>query len=107
MDVAAFIDSTGAGPAVHRTRRACRFGGRGSDLSRWLRGLPGRENGLHQLRDEDVVLVDEDPEGYVRRTMVNAHIDWWRRRPWREEPTAALPEVSGPDASTARNPDSS
>ena len=43
----------------------------------------------------------DDPEGYVRRTMANAHIDWWRRKPWREEPTAELPEVAGPDASTS------
>jgi RNA polymerase sigma-70 factor (sigma-E family) len=44
-------------------------------------------------------IVDEDPEGYVRRTMVNAHIDWWRRKPWREEPTDVLPDraVSEPD----------
>lgn len=46
-------------------------------------------------------IVDEDPEGYVRRTMVNAHIDWWRRKPWREESTADLPEVAVSDASGA------
>lgn len=39
-----------------------------------------------------------DPEGYVRRTMVNAHIDWWRRKPWREVPTEALPETALPDS---------
>lgn len=44
-------------------------------------------------------IVDEDPEGYVRRTMVNAHIDVWRRRPWREESTEEVPEVAVPDAS--------
>jgi RNA polymerase sigma-70 factor (sigma-E family) len=38
-----------------------------------------------------------DPEGYVRRTLANAHIDWWRRKPWREEPTALLPDSAGPD----------
>ncbi|MCU1692720.1 MAG: polymerase, sigma-24 subunit, subfamily [Frankiales bacterium] len=42
-------------------------------------------------------IVDEDPEGYVRRTMVNAHIDWWRRKPWREQPTEVLPEVAVAD----------
>ncbi len=41
----------------------------------------------------------EEPEGYVRRTMVNAHTDWWRRKPWREEPTEVLPETAGPAAS--------
>ena len=44
-------------------------------------------------------IVDEDPEGYVRRTMVNAHIDWWRRKPWREQATDVLPEVAEPDRS--------
>lgn len=43
-------------------------------------------------------IVDEDPEGYVRRTMVNAHIDWWRRRPWREQPTDVVPDVAVPAA---------
>jgi RNA polymerase sigma-70 factor (sigma-E family) len=38
-----------------------------------------------------------DPEGYVRRALVNAHIDWWRRKPWREEPTDLLPETALPD----------
>lgn len=46
-------------------------------------------------------IVDEDPEGYVRRTMVNAHIDWWRRKPWREESTAVLPDVLVADASSS------
>lgn len=42
-------------------------------------------------------IVSEDPEGYVRRTLANAHIDWWRRKPWREEPTSDLPERALPD----------
>jgi RNA polymerase sigma-70 factor (sigma-E family) len=46
-------------------------------------------------------IVSEDPEGYVRRTLANAHIDWWRRKPWREEPTAELPEVAVADQSAA------
>ena len=32
----------------------------------------------------------------MRRTMVNAHIDWWRRKPWREQPTEVLPDVVVP-----------
>ncbi|MBC7678617.1 MAG: SigE family RNA polymerase sigma factor [Pseudorhodobacter sp.] len=33
-----------------------------------------------------------DPEGYVRRVMINTHASWWRRK-WRgEAPTAALPD---------------
>ena len=38
-----------------------------------------------------------DPEGYVRRALVNAHTDWWRRKPWREQPAEQLPETAGPD----------
>jgi RNA polymerase sigma-70 factor (sigma-E family) len=40
----------------------------------------------------------DDPEGYVRKIMVNTWSSWWRRR-WRGElPTAQLPEVAGPDS---------
>ena len=46
-------------------------------------------------------IVSEDPEGYVRRTLTNAHIDWWRRRPWREEPTSVLPERPTTDETAA------
>jgi RNA polymerase sigma-70 factor (sigma-E family) len=34
----------------------------------------------------------DDAEAYARRVMVNSYIDWWRRAPWRERPTAQLPE---------------
>jgi RNA polymerase sigma-70 factor (sigma-E family) len=33
-----------------------------------------------------------DPEAYVRRCIVNAQIDWWRRRTWREESHSLLPD---------------
>jgi len=33
-----------------------------------------------------------EPDAYVRRCIVNAHTDWWRRRTWREQPFAMLPE---------------
>ena len=46
-------------------------------------------------------IESEDPEGYVRRTLANAHIDWWRRKPWREEPAAELPDLPGPDQAAA------
>ena len=46
-------------------------------------------------------IESEDPEGYVRRTLANAHIDWWRRKPWREEPTAELPDLPGADTTAA------
>lgn len=32
---------------------------------------------------------DGNPEAYVRRTMLNAYLDWWRRRRWRELPAEA------------------
>jgi RNA polymerase sigma-70 factor (sigma-E family) len=34
----------------------------------------------------------DDPWAYVRRCVVNGYTDWWRRRPWREQPTERLPE---------------
>lgn len=38
-----------------------------------------------------------DPEGYVRKVLVNTHASWWRRR-WRGEvPTQALPDRAGAD----------
>jgi RNA polymerase sigma-70 factor (sigma-E family) len=43
----------------------------------------------------------DDPEGYVRRTMINAHTDWWRKKPWREQSTAELPETPAPDAAAS------
>jgi len=33
-----------------------------------------------------------NPEAYARTVIGHAHIDWWRRRPWRETPTEVLPE---------------
>lgn len=41
--------------------------------------------------------VEQDPEAYVRRVMVNTYATWWRRR-WRNEhPTETLPDC-GADA---------
>jgi RNA polymerase sigma-70 factor (sigma-E family) len=39
----------------------------------------------------------EDATAYARRVLVNAHTDWWRRKPWREQPVEALPEAGRPD----------
>ncbi|MBG6136337.1 SigE family RNA polymerase sigma factor [Longispora fulva] len=36
--------------------------------------------------------IDEDPEPYVRRVLVNTFNSWWRRRWTAEHPTAVLPE---------------
>ncbi len=43
----------------------------------------------------------DDPEGYVRRTMVNAHTDWWRKKPWREQATESVPEVAVADTTAS------
>jgi RNA polymerase sigma-70 factor (sigma-E family) len=43
----------------------------------------------------------DDPEGYVRKIMLNTWSSWWRRR-WRGElPTERLPEAAGPDSYAA------
>lgn len=42
--------------------------------------------GWHRLRRTD------NPEGYVRRAIVNTHLNAVRRRSWRERPAAELPE---------------
>lgn len=43
----------------------------------------------------------DDPWAYVRRSVVNGYTDWWRRKPWREQPTERLPEsVVLPDPAT-------
>jgi RNA polymerase sigma-70 factor (sigma-E family) len=46
----------------------------------------------------------DDPEAYVKRMVVNAHISWWRRFRRREAPAADPVRVvpPSPDGSTAR-----
>ncbi len=42
--------------------------------------------------------LDDDPEAYVRKVIVNTYASWWRRK-WRgETPTEVLPDRAGPDA---------
>lgn len=45
------------------------------------------------------ILEADDPESYVRRMVVNAHVSWWRRYRRRESPVAEvrLGETSEPD----------
>jgi RNA polymerase sigma-70 factor (sigma-E family) len=38
-----------------------------------------------------------EPDAYVRRCIVNAHTDWWRRRTWREQSFALIPEHHVPE----------
>lgn len=47
------------------------------------------------LRDKD------DPNGYVKRAIVHANINRWRRLRSRELPTDRLPDVGSPDALAA------
>lgn len=39
----------------------------------------------------------EEATAYARRVLVNAHTDWWRRKPWREQSRGELPERPQPD----------
>lgn len=36
-----------------------------------------------------------DPGAYVRRCIINANTDWWRRRTWREQPQSPFPDQPG------------
>ena len=35
-----------------------------------------------------------DPVGYVRRALLNANTDWWRRKSSAERPTGAVPDMA-------------
>ena len=41
--------------------------------------------------------IEDNPEAYVRRIMVNTYSSWWRRRWTAERPTETLPEVTADD----------
>jgi DNA-directed RNA polymerase specialized sigma24 family protein len=43
----------------------------------------------------------DNPEGYVRRTIVRSHLNVVRRKPWRERPTAEPPERVDPEPVTS------
>ncbi len=74
------------------------------DLLRFGRALTGDEHRGADLVQDALVRVlprwdrirSDDPEGYVRRVMVNRNISVWRSRR-RERLTAEPPEVSGDD----------
>jgi RNA polymerase sigma-70 factor (sigma-E family) len=40
-------------------------------------------------------LTTGNPEAYARTVISHANTDWWRRRPWRETPTEAVPDRVG------------
>jgi RNA polymerase sigma-70 factor (sigma-E family) len=67
-------------------------------IARLLTGDPDRAEDLLQIalartyRRWDRIRGTDDPLAYVRRVLVNAHTDWWRRR-WRYElPADQLPD---------------
>jgi RNA polymerase sigma-70 factor (sigma-E family) len=67
-------------------------------IARLLTGDEHRAEDLLQIalartyRRWDRISRYDDPVAYVRRVLVNAHTDWWRRR-WRHElPTGQLPD---------------
>jgi RNA polymerase sigma-70 factor (sigma-E family) len=54
----------------------------------------------HRVRHAEISSGDvgrDDALAYARRVMVNLHTDWLRRRPWREQPRAEVPEPGGHD----------
>lgn len=75
-----------------------------TDLLRFGRALTGDEHRGADLVQDALVRVlprwdrirSDDPEGYVRRAMVNRNISVWRSRR-RERLTAEPPEISGDD----------
>jgi RNA polymerase sigma-70 factor (sigma-E family) len=85
------------------------------DFARFVAGTAGRLLHAADLltgdrgRAEDLVqhalerawvrwpsIRDGNPEAYARRTMLNAYLDWWRRRRWRELPQTAAPDSPAP-----------
>lgn len=42
-------------------------------------------------------------ESYARRCLVTTYTSWWRRRSWRERPTAELPDGIAPDSTSDRS----
>ncbi|MEV4411744.1 SigE family RNA polymerase sigma factor [Catellatospora sp. NPDC049609] len=77
---------------------------RGGALSRTAYLLTGEHHAAEDLVQSALakaavrwrqIVANGHPEAYIKRTMINEHISWWRRRPAR--PMAELPELPGPD----------
>lgn len=70
-------------------------------LAELLTGDPHRacdlvQSALERCYPRWASIRERDPYGYVRRAVVNAHNDWWRRLGRRELPSAALPDRTLP-----------
>jgi RNA polymerase sigma-70 factor (sigma-E family) len=68
-------------------------------LADLLTGDRGRAEGLAQHALVRTYLAwsrvrHGDPEAYARRVVINANVDWWRRRSWREQLGASVPELA-------------
>jgi len=82
-DFTAFVLAR-SGRLVHFARMLCGDAGLAEDLV---------QNALEKayLRWERIELAD--PFAYVRQAVVNQHLSWVRRRPWRERPSGAAAEL--------------
>ncbi len=82
-DFTAFVLAR-SGRLVHFARMLCGDAGLAEDLV---------QNALEKayLRWERIELAD--PFAYVRQAVVNQHLSWVRRRPWRERPSGASAEL--------------
>ncbi|MEV0643734.1 SigE family RNA polymerase sigma factor [Phytomonospora sp. NPDC050363] len=75
---------------------------RGAALSRTAFLLCGEHAGAQDLAQEALTkaarhwhrIKDGNPEGYVRKIMVNHHVSWWRRRGRHEYPVASPPPTA-------------
>ncbi|WP_405063555.1 SigE family RNA polymerase sigma factor [Kribbella sp. NBC_01505] len=82
-DFTAFVLAR-SGRLVHFARMLCGDAGLAEDLV---------QNALEKayLRWDRIELAD--PFAYVRQAVVNQHLSWVRRRPWRERPAGATAEL--------------
>ena len=88
MDEGEFADFVrGRGPALHRTAYLL--------TGDWALAEDLVQTALAKSWGAWGRIRHDDPEGYVRKVLVNTHSSWWRRK-WRGEvPTGELPDRGG------------